>query len=396
MDHTGDVVYLDYAATAAIRPPEVAAAVSDYLQGIGATPGRGAHGLSLRAGRVALECRQALARLFNVPGDPGRIAMMPNATHGLNVALAGVLRPGDVAVRTVFDHNAVRRPLHYLAERSGIRVRVVPGDASGALDLDAAGRLLEGARLLVVNAASNVLGTVLPVAELAALAHAAGALVLVDAAQAAGHVPLDVQALGIDLLALTGHKGLLGPQGTGGLWVREGVDVMPLLAGGGGDSLRETMPDAYPDHLEAGTVNGPGIAGLLAGLRWLSERGIRQLHEAEVELASRLRAGLAGMPGVRVLSPPPAGGTPVVSMVAAGPEPAALATRLDREFGVMTRAGLHCAPDTHRLLGTLERGAVRFSLGWATTAGDVERALDAVARITADARKREATSVDAP
>ncbi|MGH7445288.1 MAG: aminotransferase class V-fold PLP-dependent enzyme [Longimicrobiales bacterium] len=379
-----DLVYLDYAATAAVRPDVVADAVAQFLKSNGATPGRGGHRLSIDAGRIALRCRRLLAGLLGIPGDPGRIAFQHNATHALNTALCGVLREGDIVVTTSVEHNAVMRPLHALARERAVEVRRIPADAEGALDLEAAHRLVDGARLLAITAASNVLGTRTPVAQLAHSAHDAGALVLVDAAQAAGSVPLDAGALGIDLLALTGHKALLGPQGVGALWVRPGLDVAPLLTGGtGGDSLDPAMPNALPDHLEAGTLNAPGIAGLAAALEWLCAEGPERLRAREMALKRVLYDGLQAMPGVRVLSPAAPDGVPIVTITAEGIDPSALASRLDREHGVLTRPGLHCAPDAHRLMGTEQTGAVRFSLGWASTESDVARALAAVGALTA-------------
>ncbi|MBW3535063.1 MAG: aminotransferase class V-fold PLP-dependent enzyme [Gemmatimonadetes bacterium] len=378
--------YLDYAATSAVRPPSVCDAVSEFLASCGATPGRGGHSASVEAGRVAFRCRRALMKVLGLPGDPGRLAFLQNATHALNTALWGTLRRGDVVVVSAYDHNAVLRPVHYLARERGVEVRMVEGAPDGSVDLDAAERLLDGARLLVVNAASNVLGTRMPLAELAKRARAAGALVLVDAAQSAGHLDESHAEQGADMVAFTGHKGLLGPQGTGGLWVREGVDVEPFLAGGtGGDSNRRDMPDAMPDRLEAGTGNAPGLAGLLAGCEYLLETGVAALHRREAILKARLRDGLAAVPGVRVLSPPAPGGVAVVTLVSDHADPATLATRLDREHGVMTRSGLHCAPEVHRLLGTSETGALRFSLGWASTEEDVDRAVEAMDAITGSA-----------
>src|SRR5215207_5666271 len=283
-----DGIYLDYAATSAVRPEAVIQAVDRYLRDVG---------------RVALRCRRALARLFGWTGDPGRIAFFPNATWALNAALAGILRPGDRVVRTAYDHNAVRRPVALLAAR-GVEETVVAGSADGAIDLDELERALAGARLLALPHANNVLGTALPVAEMARRAHAAGALVLVDAAQSAGHLPIDVEAMGIDLLAFTGHKGLLGPQGTGGLFVRPGLEIDPTWAGGtGGDSMPLEMPEAMPDRLEAGTLNGPGIAGLLAGVEWLAEHGVDAVHARETALKLRLRDRLGAIDRVRVHSP---------------------------------------------------------------------------------------------
>ncbi|MDB4947991.1 MAG: Cysteine desulfurase family protein [Gemmatimonadetes bacterium] len=391
-----DVVYLDYAATSAIRPPEVIDAIAAYLRDVGATPGRAGHRRALDAGRIAFRCRRALAELFAIPGDPGRIAFQLNATHALNVALFGLLHPGDRVVRTAYDHNSVRRPVAALAAR-GVRETVLAGSVDGTLDLGEVERAVVGnavlgrAKVLVVPHASNVLGTVLPLAEIAERAHAAGCLLVVDAAQSAGHVAIDVVRMGVDVLAFTGHKGLLGPQGTGGLWVREGVDVGPVLFGGtGSESWDAAMPSAMPDRLEAGTQNAPGIAGLLAGLEWIRERSVGSIHAAELALKARLRAKVAAIEGVRVVSPAAPEGVGIVT-VDAGMDSSTVARRLDAEHGVLTRAGLHCAPEAHDCLGTAERGALRFSIGWATSEADVDRAATALAAVvgsmSAEARK---------
>ena len=374
---------MDFAATSALRPAEVVDAVAAFLRDVGATPGRGAYGRATEAGRIALHCRQRLARLFHIPGDPGRIVFTSNATHALNTALWGTLRRGDAVVISAFDHNAVTRPVRAIGRERSVEVRVIDGAADGSLDMDQAARHIDGARVVVVNGVSNVLGTRLPVEALAGLAHDAGALVVLDAAQMAGHLPIDVQAMNVDVLAVTGHKGLLGPQGVGALWVRDGVDVEPLLRGGsGGDSRLEDMPGALPDRLEAGTVNSPGIAGLDAGLGWLEREGVASLHERLDVLKHRLIDGLVALDGVRVLSPGTPGGAPIVTFSSDAAEPGELAARLDR-LGVACRAGVHCAPGAHRVLGTLETGAVRLSLGWCTRADDVDIALHAVERALA-------------
>lgn len=384
-------IYLDYAATSAVRPDEVIDAVARYLREVGATPGRSGHHLALEAGRIAFRCRVALARLMGIDGDPGRVAFFPNATYALNAALHGLARPGDRVVRTVFDHNAVRRPVAVLAAR-GIEETVIGGGADGSIDFAELDHALAGsgrpARILALPHASNVLGSVLPVEEMARRAHAHDTVVLVDAAQSAGHVPIHVGEMGIDVLAFTGHKGLLGPQGTGGLWVRKGMEIDPIWAGGtGGDSMPIGMPDAMPDRLEPGTLNGPGIAGLLAGIEWLAERGVAALHARETALKLRLRARLGSIEGVHVLSPPAPDGVGIVTITVDGIAADRLAHRLDREHGVMTRAGLHCAPEAHQLLGCAETGALRFSVGWATTADDVDSAADALASIAEDNRE---------
>ncbi|HSR41581.1 MAG TPA: aminotransferase class V-fold PLP-dependent enzyme [Longimicrobiales bacterium] len=374
--------YLDYAATSAVRPRAVIDAVSDFMERCGGTPGRGGHAPSLDAGRMAYRCRRALMEVMGLSGDPGRLAYMHNATHGLNTALRGLLGPGDAVVVTAYDHNAVLRPLHYLSRERGIDVRMVGGSPDGSVDFDEVERLLDGARLLVVNAVSNVLGTALPLAELASRAREAGALVLVDAAQSAGHVRQNAGADGADLVAITGHKGLLGPQGTGALWVRSGVEIEPFLAGGtGGNSEEREMPRAMPDRLEAGTSNAPGIAGLLAGCRFVLSEGVDAIHARESALKARLRDGLDSLRHVRVLSPAAPDGVAVVTVTSDVTDPGTLAERLDREYGVCARAGLHCAPEAHRLLGTLATGALRFSLGWASTEEEVDRAVESVDEI---------------
>jgi len=386
-----DAVYLDYAATSAVRPEPVIEAVCRYLREVGATPGRAGHRRAVEAGRTVLRARRALAALFNAPGDPGRVTFHLNATHALNAALLGLLAPGDRVVRTAYDHNAVRRPVLALRSR-GVRETVLAGNPEGTIDLDEAERALRSARLLVIPHASNVFGVELPVAALAERAHAAGAMVLVDAAQTAGILPIDVRGMGIDLLAFTGHKGLLGPQGTGGLWIREGIDLPPILFGGtGGDSDSPDMPELLPDRLEAGSQNGPGIAGLLAGVEWVTRKGVMAIHGRQNALKWRLWDALYEIPGVAMQSPPDLGPETVgvVTVTVQGMDAAEVARRLDSEHGVLVRAGLHCAPESHAILGTERTGAVRFSVGWATTEAEVDRAVAAVARIaeTKDSRR---------
>lgn len=373
------LTYLDHAATSAVRPRPVVEAVTAYLENIGATPGRGGHRLAIEAGRIALHCRQQIARLLELPGDIGRIAFTANATHALNTALHGTLGSGDRVVVSTFDHNAVLRPAAALARGRGVDVVLARVEPDGSVDDAALARALDGARLFVINAASNVTGARVDVPGLARLARQAGALTVVDVAQVAGHLPFDATAADVDMVAFTGHKGMLGPQGIGGLWVRDGVDVEPLLTGGtGGDSMLRTMPAAYPDHLEAGTTNGPGIAGLAAGIGVVLEEGVAAIHGRTSRLKRLLWEGLREIDGVRVHSPLAPDGAPIVTITAAMLDPATFAARLDRDHAVLTRPGLHCAPEAHRLLGTDRTGAVRLSLGWSSTERDVVRALEAV------------------
>ncbi|CAN5804877.1 aminotransferase class V-fold PLP-dependent enzyme [soil metagenome] len=379
-------LYLDYAATSALRPPSVGEAVRAYLTDVGATPGRAGHSRALEAGRLVLRCRRAIARLLGIEGDPARLVFQMNATHALNTALFGLVKPGDVVVRTAYDHNSVRRPVAALAER-GAEERVLTGRPDGGVDLDELRDLLSGPgrqpRLLTLPHVSNVTGVEFPVRQMAELAHEAGALVLLDAAQSVGHRPVDVSDLGVDLLAFTGHKGLLGPQGVGGLWVREGLQLAPLLYGGTGSQSEDTaMPAALPDRLEAGSQNAPGIAGLLAGVEWVVAEGIPKLHEREMALKAELVSSLAALPNVDVRSPAAPGGGAIVMLTCPAVAPAELAWRLESEHGIEARAGLHCAPGAHEAIGTLATGALRLSIGWATTAVDIRRVVEALARIT--------------
>lgn len=372
--------YLDYAATSAIRPPAVGEAMRAYLDETGATPGRGGYDRAIEAGRRVYAARRAVFDLLGVPGDASRVTFAPNSTHALNHVLQRVLEPGDAVVVTDFDHNAVLRPAAWLQRHRDVEVRHVHGAADGTLDLEAFRRAVEGARLVSINAVSNVLGTVLPVTELADEAHAAGAFVLVDAAQALGHVEIDYRQA--DFVAFTGHKSLLGPQGTGGLWTRPGLDLEPFVAGGtGGNSVDREMPSAWPDHLEAGTLNGPGLAGLAAGIGFVQREGVGAIHARAVALARRLRAGLAEIRSVDILSPEVCGGGAIVTVRCATLDAASLARELDRGYGVQVRAGLHCAPEVHRLLGTTAEGAVRYSVGWASTEDDIDIAVAATAAV---------------
>jgi cysteine desulfurase / selenocysteine lyase len=316
-----------------------------------------------------------------VGGDPGRVVFQLNATHALNTLMRGLVEPGQALVRTQADHNAVRRTAAAL-RAGGVEERVLTVRPDGGVDLDEAARLLRGASLLVVPHVSNVLGCEMPVAALAGLARQEGARVVVDAAQSAGHLPLDAEGLGADAVAFTGHKGLLGPQGAGGFWLRDGIALKPLLTGGtGGDSAPESMPDAFPDRVEAGTLPVPAIAGLLAGLQWLERRGVDAQAAHEAGLRERLLAKLDRIPAVRVRSPRGVPGTGLVTLTVEGIPAAEVAERLDREYGILTRAGLHCAPEAHRVLGTLEGGAVRLSLGWASRQSDVEAVATALAAL---------------
>jgi cysteine desulfurase/selenocysteine lyase len=382
------MIYLDHAATSWPKPAVVAQAMVDYMERAGGNPGRSGHRLSLDAGRVVYEAREALAELFHV-ANPLRIVMAMNATHAINLALSGMLKPGDRVVTSSMEHNAVMRPLRALEAR-GVEVCVVPCGADGRLDpADVARALAQRAtRLVALTHGSNVSGALMPVGEVAALAHRAGALFLLDAAQTAGVVPLDMTALGVDLLAFTGHKGLQGPPGTGGLVFDEHFDVAqcePLMRGGTGSlSEHEQQPSMLPDKYESGTQNGVGIAGLGAAVRYILERGIHAVHAHETELSQLLYEGLLAIPGVTVYAPPEASQrTATLSFTLRGWRVSEVGLALDEEYDILCRVGLHCAPAAHRTLGTFPEGTVRLSAGLSTTCADIEAAIRAVERIAA-------------
>lgn len=382
-----DVIYLDNAATSFPKPPGVAESVVDFLEHGAGNPGRSGHSLAMAAQTVVAATRRQLASLFGVP-DPSRVVFALNATDALNTALWGLLRPGDRVVTTSVEHNAVARPLHALAER-GIEVTRVACAPDGMLDLDDLVRALRSGpvRLVAMCHASNVVGTILPVRDAAQRAHEHGALFLLDAAQTAGVLPIDVREMGIDLLAVPGHKGLLGPTGTGGLYVAPDVRLSPLRQGGTGTrSEDERQPEELPEALEAGTLNTVGIAGLGAALRYLGERGQQGIRAHEVALTTRLIDGLRDVPGVRVHGTGDAvRQVGVVSLSVEGWEPVDIAAVLDSSFGIAVRAGLHCAPLAHRTLGTFPRGTVRLSPGCFTTDEDVDQALAALRKLAGSA-----------
>ena len=381
------VVYLDNAATSRPKPDCVLAAMAECLRDVGASPGRSGHRLANQAERVRFETRQLLAELFGV-SDPLRVIFALNATSALNLVIGGLLPPGTHVVTTSMEHNSVMRPIR-AAELRGASVSVVRCQPAGGLNADAIEEHLRPeTRLIVVNHASNVCGTVLPVREIGAIARRRGIPFLVDAAQTAGVLPINLATDNIDLLAFSGHKGLLGPSGTGGLIFGDGFDVSalpPMVYGGtGSGSEHETQPDFLPDKYESGTPNLVGIAGLNAGIRYLLDRGAERVRAREQELAQRLIDGLAAIPRTRVIgtsaAPKPAA---TVSCAVEGMVASEVAQALDQRFDVMCRPGLHCAPSAHRTLGTFPEGTIRLAPGLFTTDAEVEHALDAMSAVVA-------------
>jgi cysteine desulfurase family protein len=378
------MIYFDNAATSWPKPPAVSAAIAECLSNAGGNPARSGHRLSIAAARIVENAREGLAEMFHAE-DPARIIFTHNATHALNLALYGLLRPGDHVVTTSVEHNSVMRPLRHL-ESLGVEVAVVTADPDGTLDVDSMRRALRPhTRLLATTHASNVTGTLMPVDELAALARQNGISYLIDASQTCGAVSIDVEKLGVDLLAFSGHKGLLGPTGTGGLYVRQDVVLSPLLRGGtGSDSAYEIQPEFLPDALESGTLNVAGIAGLNAGVRFLSDVGTDAVQAHERQLVEHFISGIAKIPGVVLYGPSDSTRRcGVVSFNVAGAVPSEVGLILDQSFGIMARTGLHCAPAAHKTLGTFPTGTVRFSFGWFNTRAEVDLALSALTEIAA-------------
>ena len=384
------MIYFDNAATTWPKPPVVAEAMVHFLDDVGANPGRAAHRRAVESGRIVYDAREAVAELFNAP-DPLRVVFGANVTEALNLALRGYLRTGDHVVTSGMEHNSVMRPLREL-ERQGIELTVVACSPEGFLDpADVEAAIRPHTVMIALNHASNVVGTLLPVAEVGRIAREHDLLLLVDAAQTGGAYPVDVQADQIDLLGFTGHKSLHGPMGTGGLIVGERVDVgrlRPLKRGGtGSNSELEEQPDFLPDMGESGTPNAVGLAGLGAGVRWVLERGVDEIRAHEVEMTQRLIDGLREIESVTVYGGQDAGQqTATVSFNIARMAPSEAGLRLDEDHGIMCRVGLHCAPAAHKTIGTFPDGTVRFGLSAFNKLEEVAIAVEAVRQLAEEAR----------
>lgn len=374
------MIYLDNAATTIHKPQTVIDAVTQAMRSLG-NAGRGATSGALDAARTIHGCRAKLARLLGCP-RADHVCFTPNSTAALNTVINGVVRPGDRVVTTVLEHNSVLRPLNRLAVEQDVTVEHAGCDANGVLDYDELEQLVTpDTRAVVVTHASNVTGNSVDIARVAAMAHAAGALVIVDASQSAGTAHIDMQTMGLDIVCFTGHKGLMGPQGTGGLAVAEGVDVAPWAMGGTGvHSFDPLQPLEWPTRLEAGTLNGHGIAGLSAGLDFIeAQGGVEAIAAHERSLAERFLAGVREIPGIALYG---AFDQPVrsaiVSLNVGDIDSAEISDALMQGWGIATRPGAHCAPLMHRALGTERQGIVRFSFGYFNTDEEVDTAIDAL------------------
>lgn len=399
------VVYLDNAATSFPKPPEVVQAVTRFLTDIGASPNRSGHRLGTAATRVVFEARLLLAEFFGVT-DPGRVIFTSSCTEALNVAIKGLFEEGDHVITTALEHNSVLRPLRRLEAQGRIRLTIVTPRPDGLIHVDDLRRELnQETRMVALTLASNVTGAISPVAEVAELVHGFGRpgrhkkrsrpLLLVDAAQGAGTLPLNMTRDGIDILAFAGHKGLLGPMGTGGLCLSVGVEPTPLIEGGTGtESGSDLQPRRLPEALESGTLNGPGIAGLAAGVRFLQQKGVHAAQRHQREILTLLLDGLRQIQGLRILSPAePSRCAGVVSITLPPFTPGELCHLLDERYGILTRAGLHCAPLAHRALGTYPEGTLRISIGAGTSAEDVLTAVSALKEVAESATLQSRRSV---
>jgi cysteine desulfurase / selenocysteine lyase len=380
-------IYLDNAATSFPKPENVYLAVDSYQREVGGNPGRATHARALRAEEIFTRTRKSLARLCGIP-DPSRIVFAFNGTQALNVGLKGLLKPGDHVLTSALDHNAVNRPLFKLASL-GVSVTRIPCDPKSGIDLiDVAQALRAETRMIVLTHSSNVFGTMLPLTEIGELARARGVLFFVDAAQTLGYCPLEVEAMHIDLLAAPGHKGLFGPEGTGFLYIRDGLTLDTLCEGGTGyRSEMQEQPEWLPDRFEAGTPNGPGIAGLGAGAEFVLQEGLEVIAKKKRNLIAQLWNGLAGIDQVRLYGPEPLSArTAVVSFNLEGIPCDSVGAILDSAFEIQVRSGLHCAPFAHMAAGTYPAGTVRVSPGYFNTEADIETLILAVREI---ARKRQ-------
>ena len=374
-------LYFDNAATSSPKPQIVLDRIQAALTEFNANPGRSGYSAALAAAREVLACREALAALLGCE-DPARIAFAFNCTDALNLAIKGVLRYGDHAIATQLEHNSVLRPLSALAARGRISLSIVPPRPDGFVSTDdIRAAIRKNTRLIAVTHASNVTGAIQPVAAIGQMARREGICYLIDGAQALGALPVNVRALGCDLYAFPGHKSLLGPMGTGGLYIRPGLSLRPLREGGTGtDSESVLQPEGLPEKYESGTLNLPGIAGLGAGCAFVKER-VSAIMTHERELTQAVYEGLSAIPGAEIYSPrEEAARAGIVSFNLDGLTSSDVSDRL-ANAGIAVRGGLHCAPGAHRFLNTLRRGAVRASVGYANTFEEVDAFLDAVKRI---------------
>lgn len=372
------MIYFDNAATTLPKPEAVKEAVCRALDTLGNSD-RGVHDASLGSMRVIYQARELTARIFGA-SSPSRVAFAKNATEALNVAIRGLIRPGDHVITTYAEHNSVLRPL-YALEKEGITLSFLPCDETGRVRLEALESLVRpNTRAVVCTHASNVTGNVVDAAQIGNFCRKRGLLFILDVSQTAGVLDINMEALGADVICFTGHKGLYGPQGTGGLCVREGVEIAPLLRGGSGvQSYLREQPPQMPTRLEAGTQNAHGLAGLGAGIRFVLETGLNRIRERERMLTLRFYRGICDVPGIKIYGDVTAEiHTAVVAFNIGDYDSGQVADELAVRFGIASRPGAHCAPRMHEALGTKEQGAVRFSFSWFNTEEEIDQGIEAV------------------
>ena len=372
-------VYFDNAATSYPKPPSVYEAINFTLQHVGANPGRGEHSLSQSANRIIFKARETIAEFFNIPNSRN-IVFTSNGTEAINLALKGFLKPGDHGIISSMEHNSVVRPLNSL-KNDGVNVTIVQCDKEGKLNPDYVFKeIKKNTRLIVLTHASNVTGTILPVEEIGEIAAKKGIPLLVDAAQTAGTIPIDVLRNNISLLACPGHKSLLGPQGTGFLYICEGFNLKPLIEGGtGSNSELSEQPDFLPDRFQSGTLNSPGIAGLKAGIEFINKKSIQTIKEHEDMLSKTFINKLKEINRVRIYGPLSIKEkTAVVSFNIKGKDSADIATALDEKYQIMVRVGLHCSPHAHKTIGTFPDGTIRVSFSIFNTVHEIDYFIDSL------------------
>ena len=375
------MIYLDNAATTRVKPKEVVEAVAEALTTLGNAE-RGTHSASLGASRTVFSTRMKLAKFFNAEG-PSNIVFTMNATESLNIAIKGILEKGDAVITTCLEHNSVLRPLYQLRDE-GVELSFVSADKFGRPNYEEFESLIKpNTKAIISTAASNLTGNLVDIKRVGEIAKKHGLIFVVDASQVAGVFPIDVKALNIDILCFTGHKGLLGPQGTGGLYVRDGVDVKPYLSGGTGvQTYNEYQPAEMPTRLEAGTLNGHGLAGLDAAIDYINKFGIQTIHDKEMSLMWRFYNGVKDIEGVKIYGDfDVKDRCPIVSINLSDYESGAVSDELANRFEIATRPGGHCAPLMHKALGTVDQGAVRFSFSHFNTKEEVDTAINAVRKL---------------
>lgn len=376
------MIYLDSSATSFLKPPQVAEAVFKSFSTIG-NAGRGAHAPTLNASRLIYDTRDKLAALFGSP-DPSRIVFACNATEALNITIHGAVHTGEHVITTACEHNSVLRPL-YLKEETGTELTIIPADEKGRIRYDLLNASLKpNTAAIVLTHASNLTGNVTDMAFVSDFAKKHGLLLIVDASQTAGSIPINVMDMGIDILCFTGHKGLFGPQGTGGLYLREGLTLPPFKSGGSGvHSFDRHHPTDMPTALEAGTLNGHGIAGLNAGLDYIQSTGVENIHNKEISLARRFLSGITDIPDLKIYGDMDAPlRAPIVSLNIGDMSSASVSDMLWEDYEICVRAGAHCAPLMHKTFGTEKQGAVRFSFSCFNTEDEIDRAIQALHEIS--------------